>query len=492
MTAIFGLGRSGLAAAKAVLALGGTPHIFDQKAEGELAKPEPLAEARVLGIPCTLGWDGALPDCQTLVVNPAVDQRSPILREARNRGIEVIGEIELAYRIAKAPIVAVTGTNGKSTTAVMVWTCLKACGEFPRLCGNIYGSGYPEAPLTEAALAAGPDEVLVAEISSFQLEQVSTFAPVSAGITNITPEHLNRYDSFEDYAAAKQRIFAAQTDRHFAVVRAGDPVVAAPGRPAPGYRPRHARTTPPPPQGFPRLLTFGAAGEEAEVQEDRIRILDKWLRREETRLEGVNLTNGAMAALLAYGYLRWRASQDPQGRAAALLRQDNEPTSPLAPRRPPIERVPKEILQGLRDFRPLANRMEVLGEKGGVRVVNNSMCTNPEALLGSLQSVKDPVHVLVGGKKKVGLDWRPVRNYLANRRHTVYLYGADRAELQQDVGGIGRVHETLAQAFADAVTQARPQQVILLAPACESFDQFKDFRERGDVFRKIAMEWLEG
>ncbi len=502
--AIFGLGRSGLAIGKAALVHGALPHVFDQKPLDKLAKPDAYEQAVQAEIEVTLDWNGAFDPSQTdlLVANPAVDRRHPILRQAVEAGIEVLSEIEFAYRISKAPIVAITGTNGKSTTTVMTYQCLLACGEQPVLCGNIFGSGFPEAPLTEAALAATAEQTLVAEISSFQLEWVSTFKPVSAGVTNIWPDHLDRYTGFDEYAATKMRLFSAMDASDFAVVKANDPVVVSPGGKGTVYRPRGRRHAGGEHQSVatPAVLTFGATGEHARVDELELRILNESIRLDALPFsEPHNYTNACMAALLAYGALRHRAEADPESQAAKLLLDAvGAETARLKARRTvydarlpdrPVLALPPAILVGLKQFHGLEHRMEFVGEKNGVRVINNSMCTNPDAVIKSASSLKDPAHLLIGGVNK-GLDFKPLRHYLANHRHHAYLFGADGPKLNEMLGGEWPLFVTMQEAFEAAALNAVRGQVIMLSPGCASADQFRDFRDRGNVFKTIAKEWL--
>jgi UDP-N-acetylmuramoylalanine--D-glutamate ligase len=336
MIAVMGLGRSGLAVAKAVARNGGRAVVLDQKPEAQLAKPELKAEAEAVGATVLTGWDGeTLPQGVTqLVVNPAVPMRHPLLAKARAAGIEVIGEIEFAYRIAQAPIVAITGSNGKSTTVVMTHQCLTACGFEARLCGNLYGSGYPETTLTEAALEASEAEILVAEVSSFQLETITSFRPLVAGITKIAPDHLDRYEGFAEYAATKNRIFENQTTADFAVVRAFDPDVRVPGHVSGEYRPRGLRGKSETPVSGPRVLTFGASGTHAQIDEAEIRILDKSVPlRELPFTEPHNYQNAAMAGLLAFAAIRARAERDPYGASAQLLADAQSDWQRARPRR---------------------------------------------------------------------------------------------------------------------------------------------------------------
>ena len=321
---IFGLGRSGLAIARAAKRLGSEAVIYDQAKEESLSKPEILNEVHSLGFEVVMGWDGVLPapteEQSMLVVNPAIDMRSPILSRAKEQGYQVIGEIEFAYRISKAPIIAITGTNGKSTTTVMTYTCLKHCGIDAVLCGNIFGSGFDEVPLTEAALNSHEDQILIAEVSSFQLEWVSEFKPAAAGITNIWPDHQERYDSFEQYAATKHRIFGAQKASEYAVVKANDPAVRPPGT-APRSRSRLRQSAPTTQPNTPRVLTFGAMGEHARVDDRQLTILDQSVLLSDLPFrEPHNFTNACMAGLLAFAALKYQGEHAPGSMAAKVYR----------------------------------------------------------------------------------------------------------------------------------------------------------------------------
>lgn len=481
-----GLGRSGLAVARAALANGARPIVVDEKVD--LLKPELVDEARAEGIDVRLGWNGTFAEFSPdlVVVNPAVDQRHPKLKEA---GIDFVSEIEFAYRIAKGPIVGITGTNGKSTTTVMTYLALQACGLEPLLCGNLFGSGYPEAPLTEAALAGRPGQPLVAEISSFGLEWTSQFRPRAAAITNIRPDHLDRYDSFEDYARTKMRLFAGQTQDDYAVVRANDPVVVPPCGQATGYVPRHRRTAvaATPPEKCPHVLTFGATGEHARVEESDLVIFDQRIPFESLPwTEPHNHANAACAALLAYGLLK--AIDSPL--IAQALAAKPKP-SVYAARKADDPALPPAIVEGLRSFRGLAHRMELVGERHGIKVVNNSMCTNPDAVVSSAQALRDPALLLIGGVNK-GLDFGPLGRMLGGGRHRAFLYGRDAREIDAEMGGGFPIFEKMDQAFDAATRAARPGDVVMLAPGCASADQFRDFRHRGDVFRAMAQEWIQG
>jgi UDP-N-acetylmuramoylalanine--D-glutamate ligase len=482
-----GLGRSGLAVARAALAHGAHPIVVDEKVD--LLKPDLVYEARAEGIDVRLGWNGTFGELKpdVVVVNPAVDSRHPKLQE---ENIEFVSEVEFASRIAKGPIIGITGTNGKSTTTVMTYLALRACGLDPLLCGNLFGSGYPEAPMTEAALAGKPGQPLVAEISSFGLEWTSTFRPRAAAITNIKPDHLDRYDSFEEYASTKMRIFAGQTADDYAVVRANDPVVVPPCGQANAYVPRHRRTISSGREqsgsACPHVLTFGATGEHARVEEIQLVVLDTTIPLDSLPwTEPHNHANAACAALLAYGLLK--AIDSPLIEAALAAKPK---PSLFAPRKEEAPALPPQIVAGLREFRGLAHRMEHVGERNGVKVVNNSMCTNPDAVVNSALALKDPAHLLIGGVNK-GLDFTPLGRTLGGGRHHAYLYGRDAKGIDAEMGGGFPIFDTMDQAFAAATAAANPGEVVMLAPGCASSDQFRDFRHRGDEFRALAQEWIQ-
>jgi len=504
--AIFGLGRSGLSVARAVTRRGCKTILLESAPEMLVGKQELVEEYRALGQEAIFSWDGdwAKLDIAEVVVNPAVDSRSPILKAAVEAGITVIAEIEYAYRIAKAPIIAITGTNGKSTTTAMIWSCLKGAGENPILCGNIFGSGFVEKPLTEAADEAGEDDVLVAEISSFQLEWVQQFCPVVSVITNISHDHLNRYNSFEDYAATKKRIWARQTSDHFTIVRANDPIVGEPGKEITGVARRlRAFAGEAPPTNLPTVWKAGATGEHALVEEQRSTVFERVIDHGIYGFLGHhNRTNAAMAILASYAFLRWKGQNHPTSSASRVVsmaiqeRQealDAKQTRFSAYRAPVTEWIPQSLVEPLKTFPGLEHRMEVVGKKGDTTVVNNSMCTNPAAVLSSINALNGTVSVLVGGVNK-DLDFKPLKSLFASRRYRVYLYGQDGESIRHALGVDGASYRSLRAAFLAAVndldTGIVNSEFLMLAPGCASMDEFRDFRHRGDVFKELAKEWL--
>lgn len=440
--AILGLGRSGFSSLRAARSRGLDATVLEQKSESEAQSGEHYTSFKddgaeiVFGIGDSFDFSGF----DTLIVSPGVPKTNSLLGDALKQGVDVISEIELAYRVANAPIVAVTGTNGKSTTAVLTMLCLRSAGVEAVLCGNIYGSGYPEIPLTEAAASSAKDQILVAEVSSFQLEWVHKFRPRAALITNISDDHLNRYASFGEYAETKRRIFERLGDGDFAVWRKGDALTK-------------------PPVG-PNVLTFGSPEADACADDRELTVLGSSVKLCELPFsEAHNVLNAQGAALLAYGATNG---------AADLGR----------------------ILAGLKDFKGLRHRMERLGTKNGIKVINNSMCTNPAAVVASSHSIPGRQHLLIGGVDK-DMNFAPLRDYLKENRHAAYVFGRDAELIARQLGGGWPVFETMDEAFCRAASAARPGETIMLAPGAASMDQFADFRDRGDRFILMAKEWLK-
>ena len=415
---VLGTGRSGIAVANAAKRRGAEVWLFDER-------PVVLKEVSLEGgIEVVGSWDGSFEQYKlaTLVTSPGVPQSSPVLQRAKQSGIGVISEIEFAFSIAKSKILAVTGTNGKSTTTAMLWHCLRESGVDAVLCGNIYGSGYEEVTLTEAAEKGTAEQFLVAEISSYQLEWVRNFRPVGAIITNVTSDHLDRYNGDRElYAQTKLRIYANMGP--------GDALVLPIGFEAP-------------PGPTVKWLSLNA-----------VEAFNLPFSEDHNRLN-------AGAALMLID---------------ALFKGSN---------------VPEQAREAIKIFRALDNRMEPVGVRHGISVINNTMCTNPPAVMASSSAVSGRQHLLIGGVSK-GLDFQELGEFIRVKGHAAYLFGRDARRIFLETGQLWPVFDTMREAFAVASTEARSGEVIMLAPGCASHDQFKDFRDRGNVFKEIAMEWLK-
>ena len=440
MIAIFGLGRSGLAVAEALQKLGKSAVVYDENPRDKIAKQELIEEAENFGAKLILGEAFPLTlkneNIEYVVVNPAIDHRHPALQALKNEGTEVIGEVEFAYRISKAPIVAITGTNGKSTTVAMTTIAIRATGKDAIMCGNIFGSGLPEQPLTTAALNSNPDQVLVAEISSFQLEWIRDFKPKAAAITSIASDHLDRYDSVGQYVGSKLKIFQSMDANDLAVFPYGTMVKTK------------AKT-----QEFRyRFADF-------YYEDHLLYIFKQVFHADEFKILGDhNMMNIGIAATLAQSVCE-PGSED-------------------------------KIMKSLMNFAGLSHRMEFVAKKRGVTFINNSMCTNPSAVKASLQNIPNRVHALVGGVNK-DLSFAGLKDFFPKQNIDVQLFGKDAEQINQELGGNYQVWSTMKEAFDAATQGAKDGDIVMLAPGCASMDQFRDFRHRGDVFKTYVTDWTE-
>ena len=458
---MIGAARSGISAANVLTRLGADVLLSDTKTAEQIG-PERLAEIEATGARFLPGARvaEALPAGTELVVtSPGVPKTAAALQEAVRRGIPVWSEIELAYRLTEAPIVAVTGTNGKTTTTLLIAAMLEAAGKNALVAGNVSADEIKRT-LVDAAFATSryagverQDAILVAEISSFQLEWVEQFAPRVGVLTNITPDHLNRHADFEEYAQTKARLFAAQGPEDWAVVGYDNPAARAIGQG--NLRARRCWFTKSacPPSDGPAawledgVLTVLLAGEPVAI-----------LRRADlpTTLPGLHSVENVLAA------------------SAAALAMGAEAGA---------------IAEAARHFAGVAHRMERVAEIDGVLYINNSMCTNVAAAICSLAAMDRPTILIAGGADK-DLDFAPLVPTLRARAKHVLLIGSVAEKMQQTftVGGFSAL--SLAGSLEEAVRRARdlarPGDAVLLAPACASFDMFADFEARGVAFRQAV------
>ncbi|HEY3282734.1 MAG TPA: UDP-N-acetylmuramoyl-L-alanine--D-glutamate ligase [Armatimonadota bacterium] len=438
--AVLGLARTGVATTRALVQLGAIPVIYDRKSPEQLS--ESLSALAALSPELHLGSEEFpnIEACRLLVASPGFRPESPILVWARESGVPVWPEIELAYRVTEAPIVAVTGTNGKTTTAAWIGDMLNRSGVAARVGGNL----APGTPLIELALDAGEGEVLVAEVSSFQLETISGFRPRVAVLTNISEDHLDRHPDVASYAAAKARLFAFQQTEDWAVVNADSSLAMEASRGAQSRR---------------RLFSSGSSsGMAGWVKDGALWLSDLAAEGPIIEARGVkllgthNLENGLAAALAA--------------RVMGATREG--------------------IRRSLEGFAGVAHRMEPLGEVAGVLYINNSMCTNPDAWARSIEAVDRPLWVIAGGRNK-GFDFTEVGARVAPRLRGALLIGEAALVLEEALkkGGLKEAWSegSLESAVRAAARAARPGDAVMLAPACASMDMFQDFMERGDRFR---------
>ncbi len=435
--AVVGLARSGVAAARLVDRLGGRVLASDTA---------PLhawsAEARALAGQGHAVWaDGHPPeafrDADLVVLSPGVPFDLAALGPVRDRGVEVIGELELAWRVMEADMIVVTGTNGKTTTTALLGEILQGQPR-PVLVGGNIGT-----PLSAHALDVPADALVVAEASSFQLEASVTLHPRVVAVLNLTPDHLDRHGSFERYVAAKARALAQQTAADCAVLNADDAPTAA--------------------------------------LADRTRAAIVWFSRRRALARGVFVQDGWIVA-------RLDGSAEPLGPVAEIpLRGQHNVDNVLAAAACAlwVGMAPGAIRRAIAGFRGVPHRIEPVLERRGVGYYNDSKGTNVAATITALESFAEPVVLIAGGVGK-GQDFAPLTAAARGRVRHAVLIGADRDRLRVALAALGIPIETassMEEAVATAAAAARPGDAVLLSPACASFDMFRSFEHRGDVFK---------
>ncbi len=431
---VVGAARSGLAAARLLVRHGLEPRVVDARAAADA--PEAARAFAELGV--EVGWAGDTPEAlagrDMVVWSPGVPVGHRIAQAARDRGIPLLSELELGALAAHAPLVCVTGTNGKSTTTDLTGALLRAAGREVEVCGNI---GRPICDVAESVSAQG---LLVVEVSSFQLETVDRLEPFVGVWLNLTPDHLDRHGDLDTYGAMKQRLFARQTEGDYAVWNADDPEV---------MRRR---------SGAAAWLTFSTRGpveEGAGVAAGTIELAwrggsESLLPAGELGIPGPHNLANALAAL------------------AAVL---------------PWEIAPAVLRATLREYRGLEHRLEPVAVVDGVRFVNDSKATNMGSLEVALQSFDEPVVLIAGGRDK-GQDFTPLGDLVRRAASRVVLIGEGAPAMARAWQGasIERA-DSLADAVDRAFTAARPRGTVLLSPGCASFDMFRDYEDRGRRFK---------
>jgi UDP-N-acetylmuramoylalanine--D-glutamate ligase len=436
---VVGLARSGIAAALALRARG------EQVIGVDAGMPAGLDALSGTGVELHLEQQGMalLERVNSVVKSPGVPAQAPVILEARSRGLCVLGELELAWRMLPGEIIAVTGTNGKTTTVEWIGHIHRMAGLPAVVAGNV-----------GAALSGLVDRVeervtIVCEASSFQLEDTLAFSPEAAVLLNVSADHLDRHGTLEAYLAVKLEIFARQSARDLAVV----PV---------GFQPEK-------PIGAARRVSFGSGPDAQLCEQDGVLCWEgrPLIAAEQLALRGRHNMENAMAA------------------AAVCLARGIDLDS---------------VRDGLRSFAGVRHRLEEIADIDGVSFVNDSKATNVastlvalEAIAGDAQDGAHSVHLILGGQGK-GQDFTPLRASVEERCRAVYLIGEDAPAIARVLQGIGApVHdcEELERAVAEAGAAARGGETVLLSPGCASFDQFADFEARGECFRELVLN-LEG
>jgi len=435
---VVGLGRSGVASALFMKAHGARVTVSDTKSGDELRNEIPVLLDHGITVETGGHGDRTFRGQDLIVVSPGVPVDAPPLIQARSLGETVIGEIELAAQFLPGPIVAITGSNGKTTTTTLTGEIMTAAG-LPTLVGGNIGT-----PAISLAERAKPETVIVLEISSFQLETIQTFRPKIAVVLNVTPDHLDRHRTFEIYTDAKARIFENQQGNDFAVLNADDPTCVALG----------ARTR-------AQVFWFSRQKEVQQgawVRDGNVVFRDSQGQREilqvsEVPLKGAHNLENVLAAV-----------------CTCIL----------------MGCSPEKVRQAVHDFKAVEHRLEFVATVAGVDYYNDSKATNVDATIKALESFPANIHLILGGKDK-GSDYTVLNDLIRQRVKGVYTIGAAAAKIESQVKGAEIVHaETLENAIRKVHATAQPGDVVLLAPACASFDQFKNYEHRGKVFKDIV------
>jgi len=434
---VVGLGKSGVASALFLKAHGARVTVSDTKSGDELRNEIPILLDRGITVETGGHGDRTFRGQDLIVVSPGVPVDAEPLLQARALGESVIGEVELAAQFLSGSIVAITGSNGKTTTTTLTGEIMTA-GGFPTLVGGNIGT-----PAISLADRAQPETMIVLEVSSFQLETIQTFRPRVAVVLNVTPDHLDRHRTFEVYVDAKARIFENQQGSDFAVLNADDPTCVA----------MAARTR-------AQVFWFSRQKEVKQgswVHDGNILFRDAGGQREimqvsEIPLKGAHNLENVLAAVCAGGL---------------------------------IGCAPEKIRQAVQNFKAVEHRLEFVATVDGVDYYNDSKATNVDATIKALESFPANIHLILGGKDK-GSDYTVLNDLLRQRVKCVYTIGAAAAKIESQIKAEIVPAETLESAIRKAHAAAQPGDVVLLAPACASFDQFKNYEHRGQVFKEIV------
>ena len=441
---VVGLGKSGLAAALFLRRQGAHVTVSDIRSAEALAKDIPALLDE--GINVEAGGHGLLTFRRQdlIVVSPGVPLDTPELVQARNFGRPIIGELELAARFLKGKILAVTGSNGKTTTTSLLGEILEKAGMPTLVGGNI---GVPVVALIEEST----DETWnVLEVSSFQLETTQQFHPAIAVILNITPDHLDRHGTFENYALAKERIFAEQDGNDYCVLNA-DNIRAA-----------------------------------AAAERSKAKVF--WFSLEHPVEQGAWVDGGAVM---------FKPSRDAEAEnvmplSGISLKGEHNVENVLAAvcaarlAGASVEAVRK----GVEEFKAVEHRLEYVATLNGVEVYNDSKATNVDATAKAIAAFPGNIHLILGGKDK-NSDYTMLSQLLRERVKAVYTIGSAAAKIESHLRGVVAIHscETMEKAISAIAAVAHPGDIVLLAPACSSFDQFESYEHRGRVFKQLVNEW---
>ena len=437
-TLVVGLARSGVSAANLLHKLGANVTVTDEKGEDEL-----LENIKRLskGVSLKLGGHDSvnINEIDLTIISPGVPWDSPFLNKLRRKGIRIMSEVEFAFQQLQAPFIAITGTNGKTTTTTLTGEILKRGGKKVFVGGNIGN------PLCEEVLNGGKSELVLSEISTFQMEGSETFKPYISAILNITPDHLDRHESMDEYIELKKRVFINQDENDYMILNLDDEITAGFSTEVRGKK-----------VFFSRLKEVENG---AFVREDKI--IFKNDGREETvcslkdlKLIGVHNIENTLASVAISGIC---------GISGKIMR---------------------DVIS---EFKGIKHRMELVREIRGIRFINDSKGTNVGATVKSLQSFNEPIILIAGGKDK-GSDYLPLKGLIEERVKFLILIGDAKKKIAKNLNGFkNRIEaDTLENAVKEGYKRAKSGDIVLLSPACASFDMFRDYEDRGEQFEEIV------
>jgi UDP-N-acetylmuramoylalanine--D-glutamate ligase len=440
---VVGLGKSGLSAAMFLRGQGARVTVSDTRSAVALAKEIPaLLEA---GIMVESGGHGLLTFRRQdlIVISPGVPMDTPEVKQVIAFGLPVIGELELASRYLQGRVVAITGSNGKTTTTTLVGKIFGDAG-VPTLVGGNIG-----LPVIDLVAKSTTETVSVLEVSSFQLETVEEFHPWIAVILNITPDHLDRHGSFESYVAAKERIFARQNANDFLVLNADD-----------------------------RVTQMCAARAKSEVF---------WFSGTKAVRRGAFVRDGVIVWVEKEGGVTEPVMPVTEIPLKGAHNVENVLAAVCAAR---LAKIPAESIRAsVAGFRAVEHRLELVRKLNEVEFYNDSKATNVDAAMKAVASFSGGVHLILGGKDKDS-DYGLMADQLKKRVKVVYTVGSAAEKIERQLHGVVKIvsAQTIESAVAEAAKAAAPGDVVLLSPACSSFDQFENYEHRGRVFRQSVME----
>lgn len=438
---IIGAARSGIAAARLVKRFGGIPFVSDIQSESKLANEIEELNKENISFECN-GHTNKVFDADLLVVSPGVPSDSPVLVEGRKKKIKMISEIELAYHFCKGKIIAITGTNGKTTTTSLCGHVLKNAGLKVYVAGNI---GYA---FSHIAADVKENEFVVLEVSSFQLDLIESFKPYIAIILNITPDHLDRYENkFESYINSKKRIYENQTQSDYLIINAEDEVSK-----------KHLT------DNKSKCLKFSLKKNHKNnvfLKENSIIYKENGEANfscsiSDIKIPGEHNIANAMAVIAA----------------ANILKLDI-----------------KKIIKGLSSFEGVEHRLELVRELDGVKYINDSKATNVDSVWYALRSFDNPLFLILGGKDK-GNDYSKIKSLVVEKALKVYAIGSSAEKIFKYFHKSVKVEikNSLEECIISANKEARSGDIVLLSPACASFDMFDNYEHRGKVFKKAVLK----